>query len=572
MANSDSLQQAATTSIPLQRVDRVWAVRFPSLDSPDALTRRRAALLYGGLLVLLAAVLRFAGMVNEPFWHDEVTMLNIGLGGWEEVLRQFEGGRPPVFVVIAAVWTQVFGTGEVVSRIPSLIAGIATVVVFFELGTRLFNQRIGILAALVLTVTEFHIYYAHTYRYYSVYVLMIVLSYLFFYTMLKRGRWWDIALYILFTALAIYTHAHGVFALAAQGVFFLLMLVLRRDYRARAVVTRSLSSFVLLGVLILPAVWLYFLGDVLSTSALFANAGVEVVGDGVGLGWLQEPTVGSIVRALVRFLFFEWYYLNPYGVFIALLFIVIGVVYFIARQGVGRWGRSVTHVGRDAGHDLPDRLPEALLVVTWFLGMLMLPWVLSFITTPMFFDRYVLGASPAYYLLIVVALFALRRVIPMVVVMGAFLVALVPGLIAYYAYPDNERWNDLGAYVSANEQPGDAIVVVTSDVHLRQTYETFDWYYEGAPTCEVYEDKLDDPQVIAGLNSCLIGHERAWVVGLRWLGDYEGLSARGLSSDLHEVFVDESGGAWRLVEAHEGSEFYLLGAYLYERVPVSTGD
>jgi mannosyltransferase len=541
--------------------------RIPHLDSQNSAERRRAALFYGGLLVFLALILRIAGMSAEPFWHDEVTMLNIGLGGWDEFVRQFTTGRPPVFVGIAVAWTALFGTGEVVSRVPSLVASVLSVAVFFHLGSIMFNQRIGFLAALVMVVTEFHIYYAQTYRYYAVYVLLILLSYFYFYLLFQRRRWHDVALYVLFTVLALYTHTHGMFAIASQGVFFIVMMALKREWRSRRVISRWLISQGLVLVLIFPGLWMSFLADQLAQIPAFAAMGVRVVGGEVGIGWLQEPSVGSIARALVRFLFFEWYYFNPFGVFTALLFIAAGTVYFAARAGWKQWSKSIRQLPHDGARSLTSRLPEWLLVISWFAGMLLLPWIASFVLVPMFFDRYVLGASPAYYLLLILIIFGIRRVIPAQVIMAAFLVSLAPGLIAFYTYYDNERWNDLAGYVQANLQPNDAIVVLTDDVHLAQPREAFDWYYAGTPTCELYEDKLDNAAAIAGLTDCLTGHDRVWLVALRWQGDFARLAARGLSGSLTEFFETYDSGVWRLAEMREGDPFYLLGMYRYEKQP-----
>jgi mannosyltransferase len=538
--------------------------RLPRLDAENSAERTRATLFYGGLLVLVAAFMRFASMATEPFWHDEITMLNLGLGGWDEVVTQFYAGRPPVFVAISYVWTALFGTGEIISRIPSFIASVASVAVLFYLGSLMFNQRVGFLAALVMTVTEFHLYYAQTFRYYAVYVLMILLSYLFFYLMLKRGHRAYTVLYVLFTALALYTHAHGMFAIASQAVFFVVMLVLSPQWRNRRLISRWLGSQVLLGLIVFPGLWLYFIADLLVTAPESPVVGVVGAGGDVGIGWLGEPTPGSIVRTLVRFLFYEWYYLNPHGILTALLFIVVGVAFYVSKLGWLQWGKAVRQLPRDLVSSLPNRLPEWWLVTSWFLGMLMLPWVLSFLVIPMFFDRYVLGASPAYYLLLILLLFSIRRVIPLQVMMIAFLVSLIPGLIAFYALPDNEKWNEVASYVNANRQSSDAIVILTSGVHRGQMLEAFDWYSPSTATCELYEDQLDDEHTIARLTDCLANHDRAWLVGLRWSGDVEQLDSRGLSSTLEEFFETYDSGHWQLVETREGGLFYLLGVYLYE--------
>ncbi|MBK8020924.1 MAG: hypothetical protein IPK19_05710 [Chloroflexi bacterium] len=416
-----------------------------------------------------------------------------------------------------------------------------------------------------MTLTEFHIYYAQTYRYYAVYVLMVLLSFYFFYALFKRRRRSDAVLYLLFTALAVYTHAHGVFAIASQGLCFLVMMVLRPDWRTRRAFFTLVGVQLVLLILIAPALWQYFLRDFLATQPIASVVGA-VPDSEVGMSWLQVPSIGSIARALVRFLFFEWYYLNAFTILTAVLFVFAATALYAARSGASNWREAIRELPSDIAARVRSHLAEHMLTFFWCVGMIMLPWVLSFLVMPMFFDRYVLGAAPALYLLLAVAAVGIRRIIPTKLIATGFVILLLPGLYAFYAYPDNENWRSLASYVSEHAGLDDAIVILTSDVHLRQTYEAFQWYSPHEPAvCELYEDKLDDPETLAGLSACLEGRERAWLVGLRWMGDIERLAAAGRSPDLHEFFARFQGSQWRLEADADRPSFYLLGMYIYEK-------
>jgi len=540
---------------------------LPRLDAEDNAERVRAALFYGGILVLVAAIMRLVGMAGENFWHDEITILNVSLGTWDDLTYQFSRGRPPVFPLIAYGWTSAFGTGEVISRLPSFIAGVLSVGVLFHLGSLMFNQRVGLLAAFIMTVTEFHIYYSQTFRYYSVYVLMVLLSFLFFYLLVTRKRWYYLLSYLVFSALAFYTHAHGIFAITSQGIFFLAMVVLQREWRNRNLILTWLLSQVLLVLLILPGLWLYFLADILPAPEILNSTGAVVVEEEldetpVGVNWLQEPSVGSIVRALVRFVAYEWFYLNPFGIGAALLILVGGIVLLVSYTGWRKWVQNIKQLPGDVLKS--GRFPQWSLVLSWLIGMIMLPWVASFIVTPMFFDRYVLGASPAFYLFLALLVFGARRVVPILAPVLAFIAFLIPGLLVFYNQPDNEQWKEAANYVSANVEPDDVVVVLTSSIHRRQPLESFNWYYPDTVTCELHEDALGEPETVAALDECLAGYDRVWLVGLRWQGNYDRLAEDGLSGTLIEFFEDYDEGTWQLAEAWDGDPFYLLGVYLYE--------
>src|SRR5690606_27232250 len=120
------------------------------------------------------------------------------------------------------------------------------------------------------------------------------------------------------------------------------------------------------------------------------------------------------------------------------------------------------------------------------------------------------------------------------------------------------------AYVDSHVQPGDAVVAITSDVHLGQTLEAFNWYYPGSADCELYENELDDPETVDGLTDCIAGQDRVWLVALRWEGDFDRLADQGLSGNLSEFFATYDGGEWQLAHELEGEPFYLLGLYRYD--------
>ena len=539
--------------------------RLPRLDGLTRVEQRHAALLYGGILLLTAVVLRMTGMAGENFWHDEVTMLNIGLGGWNQIVDQFLlTGRPPVFGLLASMWTTLFGTGEVISRIPSYMAGVLSIAVLFQLGSLIVNQRVGLLAALVMTLSEFHIYYGQTYRYYAFYVLFVLLSFLFFYLLLVCPRRLHDVLYILFTALTFYTHPHGLFAIASQGIFFVIMLAINPLWRNRRTAVRCIALQLVVLVIIFPGLWESILAGLLAQSAPADTSGMTAGDSDVGLSWLQEPTVGSILRALSRFVFFKWQYFNPHGVLTAFVFVLLGTAYYRRRIGASQWSETARQLPVKIAKMAQRRLQAWVFLVCWLGGMLMFPWVLSFIVVPLFYDRYVLGASPAFYLILATIVFGVRRIVPVRVTVLAFIALLAPGLLMYYTLPDNEQWRDLASYVHAQAQPGDAIIVLTTKVHLAQPLEAFNWYYPDSATCDVYEDNLGDLATVDELRDCIADSRRIWLVALRWEGDFDGLSGNGLSGSLVEFFNAYDNGYWQLTQVMEGTPFYLLGLYLYE--------
>src|SRR5436305_1859876 len=86
-----------------------------------------------------AAALRFSTLGVQSFWHDEAVtvgrVLHPGLGA---TLREIPSSEatPPLYYVLAWVWTKVFGTSEAGIRSLSALFGTATVPVAYAVGAR----------------------------------------------------------------------------------------------------------------------------------------------------------------------------------------------------------------------------------------------------------------------------------------------------------------------------------------------------------------------------------------------------------------------------------------------------
>src|SRR5271169_1273364 len=91
-------------------------------------------------LTVLAAVLRLSTLDLQSFWYDEaftpVHVLHPSLWATLRSMVHTEN-TPPLWYVLAWADARVLGTGEVALRLPSALAGIATVPVAWAIGREL---------------------------------------------------------------------------------------------------------------------------------------------------------------------------------------------------------------------------------------------------------------------------------------------------------------------------------------------------------------------------------------------------------------------------------------------------
>jgi mannosyltransferase len=171
-----------------------------------------------GALTLLALGLRVAAM-DESFFGDELFThlistrpdLHAVLAGVRSTLEI----SPPLFFVIAWLFGKI-GDPFVWLRMPSLLAGVATVPLVYVLGARTVGRAAGLAGAALFALSPFAIFYASEARAYALMTLILVLSTLALLRALETNerRWW--AGFALLQAAAMYSHYTAVFVLAAQ--------------------------------------------------------------------------------------------------------------------------------------------------------------------------------------------------------------------------------------------------------------------------------------------------------------------------------------------------------------------
>jgi hypothetical protein len=213
-----------------------------------------------GRAALIVAVLTVVGVVfrvlvaDQSIFADELSTYWIsathGLGGVLSLL--YGTGRiahaeitPPLYFVLAWLTTRLGDSPELL-RLPSLIAGTATIPIVYLLGLRTVGRRAALVATAVTALAPFAIYYSADARAYGVMMLAVLVSTVAMLQALDTGRahWWG--LYAISACVAFYSHYTCAFVLGAQ----LLWVLWARPEARRAAVLATVAA----GVGVLP--WL----------------------------------------------------------------------------------------------------------------------------------------------------------------------------------------------------------------------------------------------------------------------------------------------------------------------------
>ena len=202
-------------------------------------------------LTLLAAALRLSTLDLQSFWYDEaftpVHVLHASLAATLRSVAHTENS-PPLWYVLEWVDARVLGTGEVALRLPSALAGIATVPVAWGIGRELSGRRAAIVCAAIVAVNPLFVWYSQEARVYALFVLTAALAMLCFLRALRDPTPRRMAAFALTAALALLTHYFAVFLLAPMVLWLLW------DRRTRRTALVASGALALVGLALLPLI------------------------------------------------------------------------------------------------------------------------------------------------------------------------------------------------------------------------------------------------------------------------------------------------------------------------------
>jgi mannosyltransferase len=397
------------------------------VDVGEHMERRTARVLDGlraGSVALDVAIVSGVSFVlglirlgTPSLWYDEAyTYRQIQRG----YIEQFEGYQP-FYYWIEKPWTTVAGTSEWALRFPSVVGAMAACALVVILARRLFDDRaIALLSGLLLATSPFIVKWSQQGRAYSLLVAWSLVATLLLLRALERASRRAWAAYGLSYAILLVTHA-------AAGI-------LLAPVHAMAIVQRRRSALPhgLLAGLIIAGVGLPWI----------AQLAMRTNNEASETAWIPFPSVEYVLGS----------FLGVSGA--AGVGLVLAVFGFWALRRGGSGGL-------------------ASWLAVWALAPFVIALVVS-IVRPVFLDRYLAIAAPAFAMLAAVAVVTVsRRVrIGMVCVTAA---ATAAGLAVWYSSAGDgnwrgEDWRRATTTVTARADEADAVVVVPWWAHDAAEY------------------------------------------------------------------------------------------------------
>jgi len=372
------------------------------------------------------------------------------------VLRPMIRQNGPLYFFLLRGWIGLAGHTVYSLRFFSLWFGVLGVPLTHALGRRLLGRAAGRLSALLVAASPYLVWYSQEVKMYTLVPALALLALYGLRRAVDGGgrRWWGVQ--VVATSLAFYTHIWSALLVPVQAV-----LLASWWPRWRRRLWGVLVSLALLTLPYLPlALW-----QIPSAFARRETGFPAYTLGEMALLLLNGWSLGITGRG--------W----PWGAALCGGAALLGIV-GAALTGVGAGLRPRPHGGGDRGGSPLRGLVGWLavpLVAVWFVSL----W------QPLFTDRYLIWAAPAFYLLAGAGLAFLwrRGRWPAVLLLVGVLALFGVNLQAQATLPIKSDLRAAAAYVEARYRPADLLIFQIP--HVRYT---FDYYF--GPEAYVWADGL----------------------------------------------------------------------------------
>jgi mannosyltransferase len=392
------------------------------------------------IAILLATCLRLSTLDRDSLWLDEaISVLTARLPLLAILNNSIQDPHPPLYYVLLHGWRLIVPETDGWLRGLSAFLGVLLIPALYALALAFGrSRREAQVAALLVALSPFQIFYSHELRMYTLLMLLVTLTvWAYMRARPQTGyRWW--LLFIVLAAAALYTHLFAAMTLLAIGLYALI------HHRERQALWRTIGAGIVIGVLFLP--W-------------------------VPLMLAEQSQDGGSLRPLLQTFAF-----NPIIPLTAPTFLLFGQSSTLIYSGLAFFltlallvvlvmdGRKEWREGSASGLLLP------VLVVVLTLGI---PLVVYFIRPFFLPERTMAAAAP--FLLLLLAWGTTRRGSPLPYLVGAAAALMLVGSFIYlFSLAQKPPYEQVIAYVASQRQPGDA-VLHTSDGSYLPALTYVDW-------------------------------------------------------------------------------------------------
>lgn len=393
------------------------------------------------MLLVAGAVVRFLFLARKPFWFDEcfsVEVARMNLGNFLHLLWWREANMS-LYYLLLRVWLRLEppkGQSEFFIRSLSVLIAVAAIPAIYWLAWQLYDRRVALIAAGLLTFNAYSVRYSQEARSYALFLLLATLSSGFLIAFLRAPTRRNRIGYVLVSILAVYAHFYAFLLLVTHWM------ALRRLRSGARSFDQSTQPCPPLAKQI-RRVWITIGLAVLPLLIFVAKTGAGPI------RWIQRPGLRDVLE-----FYSELAGGSNWGL---LILYVVACIAAVASARRRLSGDGETEDQKGTTNWEPWRSQFLLL---WLLFPVALTVLLSF-ARPVFLSRYMIFCLPPLLIFAAAGLARLRPSWLLSAVLAGIWLLGSEGIFFVYTHDfDNERDASVSAanFILDHAQPGDAVV------------------------------------------------------------------------------------------------------------------
>ncbi|MFH1093723.1 MAG: glycosyltransferase family 39 protein [Candidatus Omnitrophota bacterium] len=423
-------------------------------------------------------LVRIFNIGKDSLWIPEAKVVCFSQKAVNGLFNYSDAYRP-LYLLLSRTWISFFGTSETSVRFLPVILGVISIFFIYKIGEILWDSRTGIISALILAMSAFHVYFSRQGKGVSaLLVCLCLLSFLVMLRILKKNKPMDYATNVFLHIMILLSHPFGIFWLITQNACYFV-------WGAAKDTKRWLISMITLTVFLIP--WYLFIisfnpeqhaANFLKPSLIifvqileiFSCGGSRIAGAGEGYSISKVHMIAPWILTVIFILSF------------------LGELFQTQRK---KFADCAPEVNRK------DIRVKAMLLI-WMLLPVILTYLYSILIRPIYWPRYVIYAAPAYYLII-------GRFISKIDLKKRVIILLLIAVLSFFAlknvyFPERSGNYRQGIdFLKKNLKPGDTIIISPAEMMAVV------WYYL----------EYDDHKILG-----CIDDERGLLINGKWETDF----------------------------------------------------
>ncbi|MGF1542172.1 MAG: glycosyltransferase family 39 protein [Pleurocapsa sp.] len=399
------------------------------------------------LILLLATALYSYQLGTESLWVDELYSVHDAQELKLDYWLIFTKIRP-LYYLLLGIWMQ-FGNSEAWMRALSVLFGLGSIFLLYQLGRRVAGETVGLIAAVLMTLSPLFINFSQMVRMYSLGTFLGISGTLaLVYTLEKPTAslmgCWAVSRFLMFI-----TAPLNITLLLPDVLLFFL------KFRNQRPILLAFGKWLLLVIIFcaLP------LSSLILKTLPFLRGALDFSQKTTQSANHVFPSFVDVIRKLRNFTAFPFPSTSKaMSLFYQGYTLMLGCLLSLA---LFRKHRSAK--------------------LLWITAWTFIPAATIFLVSKrLWIDRYILFLLPYVLILLAAGFMRVWRLQKTLAIVVAIIYALSVsgGLVRYYTVQDRQDWRNLAQTIITNEEPGDAIILSEGNVSEKMI-KAIAYYYSG---------------------------------------------------------------------------------------------